>query len=227
MVAGLACQVLLFFLVLHALNVAALPKTSRSEHANLPAKNDKVDERPLVISVETRTAAAQDVPTGAQQSQNMYSKNGINGTTAQPGFIPNMSGTRIEVNCSDLSTGRDNKCWDELQLNYWVANWIWKNTCYENEGFSSCFLRKVGYPELDCTGIKLATCTPPPVIPGQDTRVFYVAYSLYGTYYTDRTCLNPLINTWLKRSINSLDHGILQSAVPLRQPASMSMKSYN
>ncbi len=185
MVAGLACHVLLFFLVLPALNVAALPQPSRSEHAQTLGNDDKADELPLFISVEARTAAAQNAPTGTQQSQNMYSDNGINGTTAQPGFIPNMSGTRMVVNCSDLSTGRDNKCWDELQLNYWVANWIWENTCYENEGFSSCFLRQAGYPELDCTGIKLSTCTPPPVIPGQDTRVFYVAYSLYGTYCTN------------------------------------------
>lgn len=185
MVAGQVCYVLLFFFVLHALNIVALPKSSRSEHAQKLANNNTVDQLPLEISVESRTAAAQDAPTGIQQSQNMYSDNGINGTTAQPGFIPNTSGTRMVVNCSDLSTGRDNKCWDELQLNYWVANWIWQNTCYENEGFSPCFLRQVGYPELDCSGIKLATCTPPPVIPGQDTRVFYVAYSLYGTYRTD------------------------------------------
>ncbi|KAL8748284.1 MAG: hypothetical protein Q9184_007430, partial [Pyrenodesmia sp. 2 TL-2023] len=41
-------------------------------------------------------------------------------------------------------------------------------------------LRKVGYPELDCTGMKLATCTPPPIKEGMDSRVFYVAYNFYA-----------------------------------------------
>lgn len=128
-----------------------------------------------------------DVPTGTQQSQNMYSTTGMNCMTAEPGFVPIGGHNRKQVNCSDLNTGRDDKCWEELQLTSWLEkDRLVYNACYEGEGFSSCFIRKTGYPQRDCTGIKLATCTPPPVILDQDSRLFYVAYNIYGTYGSDR-----------------------------------------
>ncbi|KAL8688809.1 MAG: hypothetical protein Q9218_005374 [Villophora microphyllina] len=136
----------------------------------------------------TQLSPRMEVPTDTTHDQNMYSSDGTNGT--EPGFIPHLSVTNEQVNCSDLSTGRDNKCWNELLLTTWVENWIVGHTCYQDEGFSSCFMRQVGYPELDCTGIKLSTCTPPPVKDGMDTRVFYVAYNIYainqyfGSWYT-------------------------------------------
>ncbi|KAL8950518.1 MAG: hypothetical protein Q9222_003457 [Ikaeria aurantiellina] len=147
---------------------------------------------PLLPRIDGAAAVSisQGKPTTAQQSQDITDIKVVNSSEVEPGVIPNLSITRDEVNCSDLSTGRDNKCWEELQLTTWVSNWIVSNTCYQDEGFSSCFLRKVGYPELDCTGIKLSTCTPPSADDGMDTRVFYVAYNIYainqffGSWYT-------------------------------------------
>ncbi|KAL8702453.1 MAG: hypothetical protein Q9201_004377 [Fulgogasparrea decipioides] len=182
------------FLALNTLQAAALPSPPRADHAapipNSHANKDPGESSSISSIIGARAAAPMDVPTESQQSHSMYSEDGMNGTTPQPGFIPNLSITREQVNCLDLATGRDNKCWNELQLTTWVENWIVGHTCYESEGFSSCFLRQVGYPELDCTGIKLATCTPPPLKPDQDPRVFYVAFNIYainqyfGSWYT-------------------------------------------
>ena len=183
MFAGLIHHVILSLSLLHVFKVAAFPRPSYTKSDQSLAKKDTTEGLQVPALVEARSPAATDVPTEAQQNQNMYSGAGMNGTTAQPGFIPTLShnGVQAQVNCSDLTTGRDNKCWDELELTSWLENdWLAYNTCYEGEGFSSCYLRQVGYPELDCTGIKLATCTPPPVIPNQDSRFFYVAYNIYG-----------------------------------------------
>ncbi|KAL8713776.1 MAG: hypothetical protein Q9220_002303 [cf. Caloplaca sp. 1 TL-2023] len=193
----LTCCLLLYSLVLNVSPTVSSPVALRSKdalgiysddpEAKIPAKS------PIHPRIDGAAAASisQGVPTTAQQSQDITtSTNGMNGSEPEPGVIPNLSISREQVNCSDLSTGRDNKCWEELQLTTWVSNWIVGNTCYENEGFSSCFLRKVGYPELDCTGIKLSTCTPPSAKDNMDTRVFYVAYNIYsinqffGSWYT-------------------------------------------
>ncbi|CAO1600410.1 hypothetical protein XANCAGTX0491_004100 [Xanthoria calcicola] len=120
---------------------------------------------------------AADIPTATSQSQEITLNRDGEG---QPGVVPNMQITNEDVDCLNLTTGRDNKCWDELQLTTWVHDWIEGHTCYESEGFSSCFLRQVGWPELDCTGIKIPSCTPPPVKPNQDARVWYVAYNIYA-----------------------------------------------
>ena len=91
--------------------------------------------------------------------------------------------TSDEVNCTDITTGRDNKCWEELQLTKWVENWVNMNPCYTDEPFASCFLRKEGFPGLDCTGVKIDTCTAPQ---GdnllKEPEIFYVAYNIYGEF---------------------------------------------
>ena len=121
-----------------------------------------------------------------QQTQNATSTAGKgNGTDPDPGVITNPGATPIteEVNCSDPTTGRDNKCWDELKLTEWVENWVDNNRCYQGEAFASCFLRKEGFPGLDCTGIKIDACTAPQgenVL--KEPEVFYVAYNIYGRY---------------------------------------------
>ncbi|KAI4106750.1 MAG: hypothetical protein LQ339_002942 [Xanthoria mediterranea] len=134
---------------------------------------------------------AADIPIATQQSQEITLNRDGEG---EPGVVPNMQITNEEVDCLNLTTGRDNKCWDELQLTTWVHNWIEGHTCYESEGFSSCFLRQVGWPELDCTGIKIPSCTPPPVKPNQDAHVWYVAYNIYGmSPISSITSKNPLL----------------------------------
>ena len=119
-----------------------------------------------------------------QQTQNATSTAGTeNGTDPDPGVITNPAVTPIseEVNCTDPTTGRDNKCWEELKLTAWLEDWVNSNACYEDEAFASCFLRKEGFPGLDCTGIKLDACTAPQgenVL--KEPEVFYVAYNIYG-----------------------------------------------
>lgn len=122
--------------------------------------------------------------TPGQQTQNVTSTAGVgNGTDPDPGVITNVAATPIsdEVNCTDVSTGRDNKCWGELRLTQWVQDWVEINACYTGEAFASCFLRKEGFPGLDCTGIRIDTCTSPQgdnVL--KEPEVFYVAYNIYG-----------------------------------------------
>lgn len=124
------------------------------------------------------------VSTPGQQTQNATGTAGEgNGTDPDPGVItnPGETPTSDEVNCTDVTTGRDNKCWKELGLTQWVEEWVDTRPCYSGEAFSSCFLRKEGFPGLDCTGIKIDTCTSPQ---GDNVlkkpEVFYVAYNIYG-----------------------------------------------
>lgn len=130
------------------------------------------------------------VSTPGQQTQNVTSTAGEgNGTDPDPGVITNAAATPIsdEVNCTDVTTGRDNKCWGELKLTQWVQDWVDTNACYTGEAFASCFLRKEGFPGLDCTGIRIDTCTSPQgdnVL--QEPEVFYVAYNIYGKYLPPR-----------------------------------------
>ena len=124
------------------------------------------------------------------QTQNTSSTDGStggtgNGTTANsPGFISQPGIVYDdEVVCTNLSTGRANRCWDELQLTQWVINWTNNNKCHETEGFSTCFLRLNGFWGLDCSQIAPNACVPPQD-PNLVTKpeVFYVAYNIYGTH---------------------------------------------
>ena len=124
------------------------------------------------------------VSSPGQQTQNATSTAGEgNGTDPDPGVITNPAATPMsdEVNCTDVTTGRDNKCWGELKLTKWVEDWVNTNACHAGEPFASCFLRKEGFPGLDCTGIKIDACTSPQgenVL--KEPEVFYVAYNIYG-----------------------------------------------
>ncbi|KAL8779281.1 MAG: hypothetical protein Q9213_007013 [Squamulea squamosa] len=164
-------------------NVAALPKPLQSQCGQSLSTHDDAknaaERSQIVARMDTAANAviAADIPTATQQSQDITLNRDGQG---QAGVIPNLNITREEVDCLDLTTGRDNKCWEELQLTTWVQNWIVDHTCYESEGFSSCYLRQVGWPELDCTGIKIPACTPPPVKENQDPRIWYVAYNIYA-----------------------------------------------
>ncbi|KAL8731022.1 MAG: hypothetical protein Q9166_003673 [cf. Caloplaca sp. 2 TL-2023] len=183
MLSGLVCRPIYFCFITHVFNAVALPNSLPSQYARaLPSRdvNKYTEESSHVIArmdPAANAVIAADIPTATQQSQDItLNTNGQN----QPGVIPNLNITREEVDCLNLTSGRDNKCWEELQLTTWVKNWIVGHTCYNDEGFSSCFLRQVGWPELDCTGIKIPACIPPPVQENQDPRVWYVAYNIYG-----------------------------------------------
>ena len=137
--------------------------------------------------VEERQAA---VPVATTQPQNISNTNGAethktpagNQTGPAPGFLkPPTDINADQVDCHDLTTGRSNKCWKELDLSSWVENWLETHWCHNQEGFSECFLRQNGFPALDCSAVKLDSCSPP-----QSDSVnsrpeqFYVAYNIYG-----------------------------------------------
>ena len=156
----------------------------------LPGHSADVSFKDLLAIRKREPATVQEqgsintVSTPGQQTQNATSTAGKgNGTDPDPGVITNPGVTPVtnEVNCTDPTTGRDNKCWEELQLTQWVKDWVDKNPCYTGEAFASCFLRKEGFPGLDCTGIKIDACTSPQgenVL--KEPEVFYVAYNIYG-----------------------------------------------
>ena len=152
-------------------------------HTDLLPKESHHKRQPATIQQQGNIDV---VSAPGQQTQNATSTVGKgNGTDPDPGVITNPGATPIseEVNCSDPTTGRDNKCWEELKLTEWVENWVDNNRCYKGEAFASCFLRKEGFPGLDCTGIKIDACTAPQgenVL--KEPEVFYVAYNIYGMY---------------------------------------------
>ena len=120
-----------------------------------------------------------EVPTGGQQDTNASSTEGTNGLGSvpnDPDTDPNGDG----VNCMDLTTGRSNKCWDELDLNDWIEDWLNNNSCRADEAFASCFLRKEKIPGLDCRGININACVPPQGEIVNTPQAFYVAYNIYG-----------------------------------------------
>ena len=143
------------------------------------------DDESGALERRANAAIATAVPAPGQQVQNMTSTMGVNSTDPPPGFIPNSPDTYEQINCTNLRSGRDNKCWDELDLTNWVNKWIASNQCRQNEPLASCFLRKEGFYGLDCTGVKLAACTAPQS-DSLDVKpeVFYVAYNIYGTRYS-------------------------------------------
>ena len=85
------------------------------------------------------------------------------------------------INCSDVTTGRSNKCWAELNLTDYVNNWVKNADCDQGEGFSDCFLRQYGLSNLNCSALVAGQC-PAPQSPTliNDSKVFYVAYNIYG-----------------------------------------------
>ena len=85
------------------------------------------------------------------------------------------------VNCSNIATGRAEKCWQELDLTNYVGNWISNSVCVAGEGFASCYLRQNGFPALDCSTISVSSCPAPQILNETvDPRVFYVVYNIYG-----------------------------------------------
>ena len=167
-------------LALHILAAAALP----GRYTDL--LKDSLSQRKRQPATTQEQGSIDSVSTPGQQTQNVTSTAGEgNGTDPDPGVITNPAATPItdEVNCTDVTTGRDNKCWAELKLTQWVEDWVDTNACYTGEAFASCFLRREGFPGLDCTGIKIDTCTSPQgdnVL--KEPEVFYVAYNIYGRF---------------------------------------------
>lgn len=161
--------------------------------SDLGVANGDLIERQSGDDAGNSLGNAAGIPGQASQTQNTTATEGStggtgNGTTANsPGFISQPGDVDDDqVVCTNLTTGRANKCWDELNLTQWVINWANDNKCYESEGFSTCFLRLNGFWGLDCSQIAPNACVPPQN-PDLATRpeVFYVAYNIYGMQSTE------------------------------------------
>ena len=143
-------------LILHAFAAAGLLALPR-QPTDISLK-DSSPQRKREPATTQEQGSINSVSTPGQQTQNATSTAGDgNSEDPNPGVITNPAATPVsaEVNCTDVTTGRDNKCWAELNLTRWVEDWIDTNACYTGEAFASCFLRKEGFPGLDCTGIKV------------------------------------------------------------------------
>ena len=189
----LGLHYLLFFSLSIIPSIVALPtpvdrlfdlRPSRvlTAHKVVPLEDDDF------VALERRDSSVLQavVPVPSQQVQNATQTTGAGNNTSTdpaPGFIPNSNVTSPQTGCRNLTTGRDNKCWAELDLTTWVNSWVANNTyaCQPSEPFASCFMRLNGFYAWDCTGLKLGTCTPPES-PQFDTNpeLFYVTYNIYG-----------------------------------------------
>ena len=177
------CSLVLTCLSIHLHMTAGLVAVRRRSLGSFPNGRSPQNKR-QPITPQGQPGLVQNVPVPGQQSQSITSTAGAgNGTIAEPGVITN--GAIVApidgVDCNNITTGRDNKCWEELNLTQWVQQWIANNSCHTNEPFASCFMRLEGFPGLDCTGIKIDACTAPQgANVSKDPKVFYVAYNIYG-----------------------------------------------
>lgn len=159
--------------------IAPLARSSSPSLGERPPQNKRQPSTP-----QQQAGLVQNVPAPGLQSQDVNSKASIgNATDPKPGFMTN-GATAIAsdgIDCHNVTTGRDNRCWADLDLSQWTARWVENNSCHTDEPFASCFLRLEGFPGLDCTGIKISACTAPQsdnVL--HEPEVFYVAYNIYG-----------------------------------------------
>ena len=151
--------------------------------------------------VPVATPGKQNLTGGPTTNTSGAAGNNTSGTT--PGLIGNGDNPNERfVNCSDITTGRANKCWFDLNLTQYVNDWLDNAICVPGEGFASCFLRQNGFPGLDCSQISVSACPAPQsdsII--TDPRRFYVAYNIYGKCFRKQTdscdqadLLDPAIN---------------------------------
>ncbi|KAL8799013.1 MAG: hypothetical protein Q9182_006225 [Xanthomendoza sp. 2 TL-2023] len=121
MLLALVC-LLLAYPMIYVFRAAALPKPSRIQYARSfrslfthDAIKNAAEESPILVRMDLAANAviAANIPTATQQSQDItLNRNG----QGQAGVIPDLNITRTDVDFFDLSTRRDNKCWEELQL---------------------------------------------------------------------------------------------------------------
>lgn len=90
-------------------------------------------------------------------------------------------------NCTDLSNSTGAvypSCWDILGMDEWMFEWNSATmTCKGEEIWSTCFLRLAyGSAGYDCSTLGNLKCVAPQLGgPVTDARVFYGAFSIYGT----------------------------------------------
>ena len=145
----------------------------------------KEDDSKILKGREPQSLDDVPVPSSQVADETTMGPGNSTSANADPGFVTNDNTTIPEADCRNLKTGRDNKCWGELNLTAWVRKWMEANQddCYFGEAFASCFTRLEGFYSLDCTGIKGDACSPPQ---DRDTfdenpELFYVMHNIYGT----------------------------------------------
>ena len=170
---------------------------AKRSHRELAGEYGALVERQAGDAAGSSAGNSGAIPDTTTQTQNLTNTAGSttspeNSTSSEvPGYITQATnGNNGMVNCSDITTGRANKCWEELGLTQWVQDWSDTHKCYEEEGFSTCYLRQNGFPGLDCSQIAVSSC----VAPQGDELLqypenFYVAYNIYGEH----------LRQWLQR----------------------------
>ena len=102
------------------------------------------------------------------------------------------------VDCETVTTGLSSSCWDQLNVNTWMQNWMVTTSpnatngaaaqCKDNELWSTCFLRLgLEVTGRDCFKIGTnggnSTCPMPRLgYPPHDPHMFYGVWNIYGTY---------------------------------------------
>lgn len=100
------------------------------------------------------------------------------------------------VNCEVVTTGLSPSCWNELNMNSWMRNWLASTSsnatgtgtaqCQPQELWSTCFLRlSLGFTGRNCSTIDTngenSTCVMPTLgDPPHDPRMFYGVWNIYG-----------------------------------------------
>ena len=131
------------------------------------------------VSVANGQGAANNLTGSVTTNSSGAAGNNTSGTV--PGLIGNEGNPNSRfINCSDLSTGRANKCWEELNLTQYVRDWLKNSVCAAGEGFASCYLRQNKLYAHDCSHISVSSCPAPESDAlSEDPRAFYVAYNIY------------------------------------------------
>ncbi|KAL8682030.1 MAG: hypothetical protein Q9186_001906 [Xanthomendoza sp. 1 TL-2023] len=121
MLSGRICRRVFVSLVIYIHRGGALPNPLRIQYAQSlstqDANKNEAEGPPIFARMDPAANAviAADIPTAPQQSQDItLNRNG----QRQAGIIPNLNITRTEVDCFDLSTGRDNK-----SINQYFGSW--------------------------------------------------------------------------------------------------------
>ena len=176
-------RVLFTCLSIHFLTANSLVALNAQSQIRAPSKKSHRSKRQR-SALPNQIEILPNLSVSSQEASNVTSTAGTANSAVPAPEVFSASSKVIAdgIDCNNITTGRNNKCWAHLNLTQWVQGWLNANICHLNEPFASCFLRLEGFPGLDCTGIKISACTAPQGDTMlKEPQVFYVAYNIYGT----------------------------------------------